>query len=191
MITKHPKLLKWSLMVSISLFLSIALGYYVYTKDHGNPKPPLILPLSLEKAGTKLETNIEIVDRNIYYFSLRFSFKEGDEDGRARVKTLMGGAGRDKLGNALQSGVPTPLILRINAVENDQVSEIYVKEIDPILGSWGGDHFDKLIGYTELKPGFYKIELDNLRSCPEFNEIPVALGIGYDKYKQSFTPKEK
>jgi hypothetical protein len=189
--TKQPIFSIWSLAVCILLLLSIVLGLQACTKDEGFPKPPLILPLSLEKAGSKIETDLRVVDHNIYYFSLNFSYKEKDEVDRARVKILIGGNEIDKYGKALHPGVPTPVILRVSAIEAGQENAIYSKEINPILTSWGADSFGKTIGFTELKPGLYKVQLENLRSSPEFNGTPVYLGIGYSKYKQRFIPKEK
>jgi len=167
----------WSLLVCVLLLLSIVFGLQACTKDDGFPKPPLILPLYLEKAGNKIETNIRIVKNDAYYFRLRFSYKENDQVDRARVRNLTGDHKTDKSGKALQPGIPNPVRLRVSALEAGQEHEIYVKEVDPILTSWGADSFEKIIGFVRLEPGIYKVELENLRSSSEFNETPVTFTI--------------
>jgi hypothetical protein len=149
-------------------------------------KPPVIVPISLRESGDVLTKKMAVADHHVYYFSLRFSFKENDQSDRSRVKELIGGNEIDKEGKPLKPGVPTPVWLGIYAVDAGREIEVFTKEIDPILTSWGGDNFKKQIGFIELKPGKYIVRLRSLRASPEFDETPVALGIGYDKFKTNF-----
>lgn len=151
--------------------------------------PPLITPIYLNEAGKNFDATIQVVDHNIYYFNLRFSFRKDDPSDRARVRSLTGGHEVDKAGKPLFPGVPTPVLLKVHRVTGTEETEIYAKEIDPILSSWGGDNFKKQIAYTELKPGIYKIQLRILKAAPEFSDTAVAFTIGYDKYKTNFSPK--
>lgn len=149
-------------------------------------KLPAIVPISLGESGDILTKTIVVVDHHIYYFSLRFSYKENDQADRARVKGLIGGNEIDKEGKPLNPGLPTPVWLGVYAVDAGREIEVFTKEVDPILTSWGGDHFRKVIGFTELKPGRYVVRLRLLRAAQEFNGTPVALGIGYSKFKINF-----
>ena len=153
-------------------------------------KPPLIFPISLKETGVILSKKISVIDHHNYYFGLKFSFKEKDKADRARVKKLMGGNSIDKEGTPLEPGVPTPVRVSVYAVDTGKEIEIFTKEIDPILTSWGGDNFKKIIGYTELKPGHYIVRLESLRAAVEFNETPVAFIISNNKFKINFVPKK-
>lgn len=153
-------------------------------------KPPIIVPISLRESGDVLTKTIAVVDHHVYYFSLRFSFKENDQVDRARVKGLVGGHEVDKEGKPLKAGLPTPVWLGVYAVDTGREVEVFNKEVDLILTSWGGDNFKKQIGFIELKPGKYIVRLRSLRASPEFNDTPVAFGIGYDKFKTNFGSKK-
>jgi hypothetical protein len=183
---KKSKLFR-GMAVGVLLLLCIGLGLYVCRdKDDGLPKPPLILPISLEQAGSKIEKTFRVVDHNVYYFTLRFSFKENDQVDKARVRNLLGDYQIKSREEAIHPGIPIPVILRVFVLDEGKEYEVYTKEIDPILTSWGSDHFDNIIGYTVLKKGVYKAELENLRSSPEFNEIPVSFAIGMSGSKQMY-----
>jgi len=175
--TKFSKKTICSLAVCVLLLLSIVLALRACTKDDGFPKPPLSFPLSLEKAGNKIETNLRVVDCDAYYFRLEFSFDENDKGDRARVRKLTGDDVQDKSRKDFQPGVPNPVLLRVSSLEAGEEHEIYVKEIDPMLSSWGADSFAKIICFVRLEPGLYKVELKNLRSSPEFNGTPVTFTI--------------
>lgn len=153
-------------------------------------KPPVIVPISLRESGDVLTRAIAVAGHHVYYFSLRFYFKENDEIDRERVNGLIGGHEIDKDGKPLKPGIPTPVWLGVYALDAGREIEIFTKEVDPILTSWGGDNFTKQIGFIELKPGKYVVRLRSLRASPEFNETPVALGIGYDKFKVNFDSKK-
>jgi|694.fasta_scaffold04947_24 hypothetical protein len=181
----QPYILLVVLVVAISL---LALTTCARASDE--LKPPVIVPISLRESGDILTKTIFVVDHHVYYFSLRFSFKENDQADRARVKGLIGGNEIDKEGKPLKPGLPTPVWLGVYAVDAGREIEVFTKEVDPILTSWGGDNFKKQIGFIELKPGKYVVRLRLLRASPEFNETPVALGIGYDKFKTNFDSKK-
>lgn len=141
------------------------------------PKPPLILPFAVQKAGNKVETDLRIVEENEYIFSLRFGFKKGDRADRTRVKKLVGDDYQDKYGDP---GVPTPLRLKISVIEPAGERVAVEKEVSDLrLRSWGGDSFDKHIDYIQLKPGLYRVSVENLQDAPELLGVQTSLGIGY------------
>lgn len=175
-------------LMIVGVFTLFALN--ACAKEHVEPRPPMILPISLKNTGFIVNTKISIVDHNIYYFSLRFSYKKNDQTDRSRVKVLISGNEMNIAGNSINHGIPTPVHLIIASMENNQEIEIFSKQVDPILTSWGGDNFSKQIGFTELKPGLYAIRLKLLQAAPDFGEIPVSFGVGYDKFKMNFVPKK-
>jgi hypothetical protein len=149
--------------------------------DSKEPVPPVILPISLGEAGPIVNMRIRVVDPNAYYFVLYFYYREEDPADRARVRTLMGAyAAKEK---AADPGVPTPVLLKITCPDGALLDQ---KEIDPLLTSWGADHFAKNIGFTRLLPGLYDIRLVSQRASPEFEGTPVKFTIGSDKYKSIF-----
>jgi hypothetical protein len=154
------------------------------------PTPPVILPISLKESGEIVNTKIQVVDHHIYYFSLRFSFRENDQADRSRVRLLTGGYETDKSGRPMSPGIPTPVSLSVFRIESDREVMTFSREIDPSLTSWGGDNFRKQIGFCELTPGLYGVRLTLRRATPAFDGTSVAFSIGYDKFKTTFDPKK-
>ena len=142
------------------------------------PKPPLTLPFAVQKAGNKVETDLRIVEHRPYYFRLRFSFKEHDQDDRARVKKLVGDDYQDKYG---APGIPTPLRLKVSVIDPAGERLLVDKDIQDLrLRSWGGDSFSKHIDIIKLKPGIYRVSVESLQDAPELVGTPTALVIYYD-----------
>lgn len=170
------RLLKAKLLL---LAMLILLPWFsVCAKDVQPPKPPLTLPFAVQKAGNKVEMDLRIVEYRPYYFSLRFNFKEGDRADRARVKKLVGDDYQDKYGDP---GVPTSLRLEISVIEPAGERVIVDKELSDLrLRSWGGDNFDKHIDMIKLKPGIYRVRVENLQDAPELTGTQTALRIYYN-----------
>lgn len=171
------RLLKDKLLLFAVLILLPFPWFSACAKDAQPPKPPLTLPFAVQKAGSKVETDLRIVEYRPYYFSLRFNFKEGDRADRARVKELVGD--NEEYGG--DHGVPTPLKLKISVIEPAGEREIVDKEVSDLrLWSWGGDNFDKHIDYIKLKPGIYRVSIESLHDAPELVGTPTVLVIYYN-----------
>ncbi len=168
------------------LSMCILSGLSGCASDNQIPKPPLVVPFNLDQPST-LENFFHIVEHDQYSFKLQFSFRENDKLDRARVKELVGGNSVDQSGNPLEPGVPTPVTIEIQGLESANKC-LYTKTIDPILTSWGGDSFDKVIVNIALKPGSYKIKLKHLRNSPEFQNTKIALMIISNTAKVNFIP---
>jgi hypothetical protein len=146
----------------------------------GLPKPPLRLPFAVQKVGTKIETEIDVVDYRNYIFSLRFMFNEHDQSDRARIYKLVGDRPHVNTNDG-DPGVPTPLdfgISQIDASGEKPISDQELKELR--LMSWGGDTFDKHIAFVNLKPGHYRVSVESLRDAPELIGIPIIFIMGSD-----------
>ena len=170
----NVKLLFFAILIILPWFSACA-------KDAQSPKPPIVLPFAVEKAGNKVETEMRIVEHREYTFSLQFSYKEGDQADRARVKRLVGDDMQDKNGDP---GIPTPLKLKVSVIEPAGGRVIVDKEIQKLrLRSWGGDSFDKHIDYIKLEPGHYRVSIESLQDAPDLTGIPVALVISANKPK--------
>lgn len=146
------------------------------------PKPPLILPFAAHKAGSVVTTEVRIVEHRVYYFDLRLGFKENDSEDRKRVQKLAGGFGRDKKSREpLDYGISIPVRLKITTVDSSNDLIIYDKEIQKEeMSGFGANSFSKKIDRLELRPGHYRISLENLKDIPELNETPVFLGVGFN-----------
>lgn len=162
----------------LSIFMLAFLPWLMAcANDAQSPKPPLILPFEVQKAGSKVETELEVIEHREYIFSLRFGFKKNDEVDRARVKKLVGDDGQLKNGDP---GIPTPLRFKINVIDATGERPMLEQEISELrLRSWGGDSFDKHIAYVILEPGHYRISIESLKDAPELVGTPIALGIGF------------
>ena len=143
------------------------------SRDFEPPRPPIALPFMVQVEGSKIQTELQVVEHREYIFSLEFKFKENDAADRARVKKLVGEDGQDKNGDP---GIPTPLKLTINAIDTTGEKPILEREFSELrLRSWGGDSFDKHIAYVTLQPGRYRISALSLKGAPELVGTPVAL----------------
>ena len=152
-------------------------------------KPPIVIPFALAKAGNKVETELTIVEHNIYSFVLQFFFRGNDKDDRGRVRKLTGGSELDTSGNPLEPGIPTPVRLKIYAVKpkTTQATLIYSEDREPVMTESADDHFKKALGDIELKPGQYRVQVESLKDAPEWGTFRIAFGINNDHYT-SFTP---
>jgi hypothetical protein len=82
------------------------------------PKPPIKLPFEVQKAGSRAETEMRVVERRNYIFSLGFSCKKGYWEDYARVKKLLGDNRRNiQTGKWVDTGIPTPLKFKISIID--------------------------------------------------------------------------
>jgi hypothetical protein len=145
------------------------------TKDTYPPTPRIVLPFAVQKAGTTVETEMRIVEHHDYIFSLCFTYKEGDQADRARVKKLVGNNHKDG-----DPGIPTPLKLKVSVIEPAGERVIVDKEVLELrLRSWGGGWFEKHIDYIKLMPGNYRVSVKSLKNVPELAGESVFLTIGF------------
>jgi hypothetical protein len=171
----------WSWQVVGSKWLTAAIitliPWITACADRMQPlKPPLSLPFEV-KAGSKVETKLQIEDNREYIFSLRFDYKKDDLEDRARVKKLVGDDGQRKDGDP---GISTPLKLQIYYIDAAGEKLIHERDIPVLrLRSWGAGHFSKHIAYINLKPGNYQVSVESLRDAPELAGTPIALSIGF------------
>ena len=135
--------------------------------------------IKLNNAGVVADFKFEVRKHFLYWYSINFSFPENDQPERARIRKLLGGNEIDKTGKPLEPGIPTPINLTIFTVCKDgREIEIYSKDADPILTSWGGGSFRKNISSHVLTTGVYRARIINKRASPEFSSIPITFEIG-------------
>lgn len=141
------------------------------------PKPPISLPFSVEKAGNKVETGLQLAEERYYTFSLKLNYREGDQEDRKRVGALAGNPGVD-------DGIPIPLRLKIALIDAGGERTIVEKQTSSLeLWAWGGHYFVKLIYGEKLAPGRYRVSLENLRDIPELDGVPVTFDIAFGHAK--------
>lgn len=151
------------------------------TNDTRPPKPPLILPFAVQKAGNKVETELRVVEHRGYRFSLRLGFKKGDEEDRRRVRKLAGDFGRDRNGKLIEPGISIPLGLKISVIDSSGERSLLEREIlEEEMYAYGSDHYSKQIIEVVLRPGHYRIAIESLKDTPELLGTPVALGIDFN-----------
>ena len=159
------------------------------------PEPPVYVPFDITKKGNKAEMTFRLTyERRSYPFGISFKYKEGDQIDRARVYKLTGSMvasnkrnrngelERDKNGEFVpsdpeDSGIPTPVRLKIFLIADNKFELIYEKETNPPLTSPGGGTLTKNIGYPILEPGIYKAEIESLRDCPELIDEKIEFRV--------------
>jgi hypothetical protein len=164
-------LFKRSVLI-FSLWLSMFLPCLTScTQDTQPPKPPIRIPFAVHKAGTKIETDVRIVERHLYSFTLSFLYK--DEADRVRVRKLTGGNETDKTGKILEPGVPIPVKVTIFKQDAEGRHLLFSQEFsEQRLYSWGGS-LDKKIADTFLETGNYTISVESLQDIPELKDTVI------------------
>jgi len=144
------------------------------------PKPPLSFPFEVQKSGSKIETELRIVEDKEYRFALLLLYKEGDQEDRARVRKLAGGHMIDKNGKVIEPGIPILLRFKINVIDASGERPMLEQEVSELrLSAWGSGHFNKQIFYLALKPGRYRVSVESLKDVPELFGTPVTFQIGF------------
>lgn len=144
------------------------------------PKPPIKLPFEVQMAGSKVETEMRIVERKQYSFALQFSYREGDQEDRTRVRKLVGSYEKDRNGNLIDAGIPTPLRFKINIIDAAGERPMLEQEIQVLeLTSWGGDSFGKIFAFVTLDPGHYRVSVESLKDAPEIVGTTITFMIGF------------
>jgi len=101
------------------LLVAIALVHWNFVWAASRPPtPPIILPFAAERAGSRITTELQVVEPLTYTFSLRLGFKKNDPGDRKRIKKIAGGFGKDRNGNLVEPGIGIPLKLTIRVVDS-------------------------------------------------------------------------
>lgn len=152
-------------------------------KDVAPPQPPINLPFEVQKAGSRVETKLQIVEERGYWFSLLFRYKKGDGLDGARVGKLAGRYDKDKSGRLIEPGVPIVLRLKIYVINSSGDRLVLEQDVSELrMTAMGGDHYTKgIIPPLILKPGSYRISVESLKDVPELIGTPVEFQIGYRK----------
>ena len=83
-------------MMSARGVLIVALAFLpclaACTSESHPYRPPLALPFDVQKAGNKVETELEIIERQTYTFELQYFINPPDETESGRVRKLAGGS---------------------------------------------------------------------------------------------------
>lgn len=148
--------------------------------DARPPQPPLSFPFAVQQAGSRVETEMRIVERKQYSFRLQFSYKEGNQEDRERVRKLVGSYEKDRNGNLIDPGIPTPLKFKIYIIDASGERLMLERDI-PVLGltSWGGDSFGKIFAFEILNPGHYRVIVESLKDAPELAGTAITFVIGF------------
>ncbi len=138
-------------------------------------------PFDTQKAGFKIETDFRVTEFNSYTLSFKLGYREGDAVDRERVRKLAGGPARDRAGALLKSGVAIRLRIRINALIPSDLEHAYDKEIlEQRLHSSGDASFGTTIADVKLKPGTYRLMIENLEVIQELHGTAITLLVATD-----------
>jgi len=155
------------------------------------PEEPWIsieLPFAVHKAGSTVSTDLRINESNRnketdhYPFDLKFMFRKGDEQDRARVRKLAGGGGTIN-GQPAEPGIPILLKITIHAINTSSENPFLEKEI-LTKATWSEDidSFCRKIDFIHLPLGFYHITVTSLKDIPELTGTEIKLYI-HQRYR--------
>lgn len=149
-------------------------------KDVGPPKPPINLPFEVQKSGSRVETEMRIVEEKEYRFALLLLYKKDAMADFERVRKLAGYSDLDKFGKLLRPGVPVLLKFKINIIDSAGERLMLEQDVSELrTTSMGSGQFNKQIVYLVLKPGHYRVSVESLRDVPELIGTPVEFQIGF------------
>ncbi len=164
-----------SVAIVVMTMVMMPVHAYFFSKS---PVPNFV-QIKLSDVGVIANFKFEVNKNFPYWFFLNFKYPENDQVERSRIRKLLGGISLNEFGVPREPGIPTPILLTIFAVCKDgKEIAVYSQDVDPILSSWGHDHFRKNIGNYALTPGIYRAHLINKRASPEFSSIPITFEMG-------------
>lgn len=166
-----------SLKAFFLLFLSLILAGC--SNEPKLPEPPISFPFLAWKAGEKLDFQFRIKEQYAYVFSISIYHKKDDKEDRERLYKLVGDGARNKLGEAINTGVAIPLQLKPFREENGNEREMINQNFSK-PERYGYDMqqaFSKEITSLGLMPGNYRCQIESLTDIPEFlgTEMKSAL----------------
>lgn len=169
-------------MKTIRLFTAI-LAFFPWLSACANarpPKPPLIFPFAVQRAGSKIETELRIVEKRLYTIKLLFMFKDGDQEDYARVRKLAGDSAIDKSRKLVDPGIPILLRLKIIQIDAQGQKLLFEKESSeqPCYAT-GTGRISKRIEDIKLDVGHYKISVENLKDVPELEGTKINFVITF------------
>lgn len=169
----------------LSIAMLVLLPWLTACANDTQPfKPPLSFPFEVQKSGSKIETELRIVEGNVYRFALSLMYKKGDQADHERVRKLAGRYEKDKNGKLIEPGVPILLRLRINVIDASGERPMFEQEISELrVTSDGPDSFNKRIIDLTLKPGHYRVSIESLKNVPELLGTPIIFKIFIPFYK--------
>ncbi len=144
------------------------------------PKPPIRLPFEVQKAGSRVETEMQIVEEKEYRFGLLFLYKKGDQADGERVRKLAGYSDLDIGGKLLRPGIPTSLRFQIYVIDSAGDRLLLEQDVSELRTvGWGSGRYTKQIVYLILKPGHYRVSVESLQDVPELIGTQVELQIAF------------
>lgn len=165
----------------LSVAMLMILPWFTGCANGSLPKPPIKVPFEVQKAGSRVETEVRIVEEKEYRFVLMFMFTKGDIEGEKRVKKLAGGGGVDYNGKSTEPGIPMLLRFKIDIIDSAEEKGLLDQEISELrLSEHASDHYSKRIVYLSLKPGHYRLSAESLKDVPELIGTPVFFQVGFN-----------
>lgn len=148
--------------------------------EAAGPKPPIELAFAVHQAGTKVTTELRIVEKgpHQYPFDLKFAFRNNDAADRERVIKLVGTYTKDKHGNLIKPGIQIPLKLTIISIGSEGEKLFLEKEV--FVGgcyAYGINYFRREIDYIRLPSGLYRVTVESIKDISELADTSVFFTI--------------
>ena len=144
------------------------------------PKPPISLPFEVQKAGSRVETDMRIVDAREYQFHLRYLYDKNNVLDAQRVSKLAGSSDLGIDGKPLKLGVPVVLKFYLRQIDTTGEKLILEQEIsDMQVVAYGSGYRLKKIISLKLSPGHYRVNVESLKDAPELIGTPVEFFIAF------------
>lgn len=142
---------------SLVMLILVGTGLLGCVGNETTKSPPLRLPFNLSNPQAKLETQFRVVEFRSYSVGFEFSFDDKVTGQRESVRKL--------ITNADPSGFTGPIGIHLEINEVEPVSGV-VRFSNHVtthrIFAWGRSTFNTEFERIRLKPGVYKLTLNNL-----------------------------
>lgn len=138
--------------------------------------PPLDIPIDTQTAGSRVDVAFRVPEYRAFEFGVKLRFREGDDKDRQRVLKLAGDPRRDQAGKLIAPGISIPLRVRLVSLNPSDLEQAYEREYaeQQRSGVSDTDVYSEIATFR-LKPGPYRITVENVKVVREIQDTPVSI----------------
>ncbi len=142
------------------------------------PTPPINLPITLHKAGSKVETTFLVLKSAKYLFALEYLYHSLENTHRNNIHVLADTDDDD--GQSLDKGIPVHLRFQLRHIDSEQGAGHIVRDEElsahPIRSE---NHVGvtKAINDIELASGYYRVSVETFRDEPRLAKTAVSFKV--------------
>lgn len=157
------------------------IGITACTESPQYQKPPTMLPYETRLAGGQIETRVRVVEHANYRIGFKLGYMDGDEADRRRAARLAGDPQRDSAWQLMRPGTPISFQIRISSFNPSSFEGVVNKSIlEEQMNGCSAQCCYANVTDVRIKPGVYRIAIENVKDFPDFQGTNVTFLIAAD-----------